>query len=95
MSALRLELFSPSEIEVISIIGEDDMFINEIANKFYKGKLKVIYPNNAISGFILSINKKCKFHGLYWFINGVGMGRAGRKVWIDKLPNSKKRKVKS
>ena len=79
-----LEVFSPAETKVLKILGAKKLAISDIADTYFKGVKKPLTPNNAISSAILSINKKCKYHKLNWYINGAGLGRAGKVVWKDK-----------
>lgn len=78
------ELFSPTENKVLKILGSKKMTIKKIAEEFYKGVKKPINPNNVISGAVIHINRKCEYHNLEWFVNGAGLGRAGKTVWRDK-----------
>lgn len=77
--------FSPTEEKVLKILRRNSkpLTIAEVAEKFFADTKKPIDPNAVVSGAILNINKKCKFKKLPWSIDGVGLGRGGKTVWIE------------
>jgi DNA-binding response OmpR family regulator len=77
------ELFSPTEMKILKILGRRKMKIGEIAEKLY-GKKK-LNTNTIVTQLVRRINNKCEYHKLSWFINGKGAGRGGKTVWKDKL----------
>jgi hypothetical protein len=76
------KIFSQSEKEVLKILSDKTLTTSQIAEKFAKDH-KILDPNNSVTSVINRINKKCRFHKLQWFINGAGIGRNGKSVWID------------
>lgn len=83
-------MFSETENKVLDLLGKRSLTIGQLTDKYFKDcDRKPINPNAVVSGSILRINKKCEYHKLTWFINGVGLGRSGKKVWIDKQPKMK------
>ena len=82
---MTYEMFSPTESELIKILGNKTMKIGELTEEFYSHLIKPLNFQNIISGAILRINKKCKHHKLNWHIQGIGLGRQGKTVWKEKL----------
>lgn len=82
-----LKKFSPTEKKVLKILNKTSkkLSITEITEKYFIGEKKPIDPNAVISGAILNINKKCAFNKLSWSINGEGLGRGGKTVWIEEV----------
>ncbi len=81
-----LKKFSPTEKKILDILThtKKKLLIAEVADKFYSKNLpKPIDPNSIVSGAILNINKKCAYNKLKWAINGKGLGRNGKTVWIE------------
>lgn len=82
------DIFSVSEKDVLEILGKKTMTITEIADKFYTrnslGADEPIDANNRVAGIVRRINDKCEYHKLPWFLNSMGLGRAGKTVWKDK-----------
>ena len=79
---MTYELFSPTEIELIELLGKRVMKIGELTEEFYSDRLvKPLNFQNIVSGSILRINKKCKHHKLNWQIQGTGLGRSGKTIW--------------
>lgn len=76
-------IFSPSENEILNILGRRKMKIRDIAEEMYDFD-KSPEAGNVVAGMIRRINVKCKLHKLPWFLNGEGNGRGGRIVWKDK-----------
>jgi len=81
-------MFSPTEEKIIKILGRKKQTITELTTMYYRGKKKPVNANSLVSGAIIHINKKCKYHKLAWFVNGYGLGRGGKTVWKDKLIRS-------
>lgn len=81
---METELFSPTENKILKILGKKKTTVKKIADDFFKGTKPPLNPNNVVSGAIIHINKKCQYHKLNWFINGVGLGRGGKTVWLDR-----------
>jgi len=78
-------LFSPTELKVLRMLGKKKMTITEVAKKYFSRSPQHVFdPNAVVYTAIRRINKKCEFHQLPFFINGVGIGRGGRTVWKDK-----------
>jgi hypothetical protein len=77
-------MFSPTEMKVLKILGRKKMTISEITTKLCGKHKKSINAGNIVAYFIRRINMKCKFHKLDWFLNGKGAGRLGRTVWRSK-----------
>lgn len=75
-------MFSETEEKILKILGNKKMSITEVAEKFFKTSPPTLNPNATISGTVIHINKKCKFHKLTWTIDGEGMGRKGKTIWI-------------
>lgn len=90
----NLELFSPLEAKVIRILeqAKKPRTLTRLSEKIYgsnsttPGQMVMIpsYGSSTISTTVRRINAKCERHQLNWFINGMGAGRGGRQVWIDK-----------
>ena len=78
-------IFSDTEKQIIELLGNRRMSILDLTEEHYKGQNPPLNPNNVVSGAIVRINKKCRYYGLDWFINGEGLGRGGKTVWKDKL----------
>ena len=76
-------MFSQLENEIIKTLGGKQKTIVQIADKIYNLDEQPT-GNNCVSNAIRSINEKCKYHRLGWFINGQGFGRSGKTVWKDK-----------
>lgn len=60
------------------------MKISELAEKIFTTEDKPLNPNVSISNAITQINKKCKKYKTLWIIDGEGMGRNGKTVWLKK-----------
>lgn len=82
-----LQKFSPTEKKVLNILRRNSkkLSITEVAEKYFANEEEPIDPNAVISGAILNINKKCAFNKLSWSINGKGLGRGGKTVWIEEV----------
>lgn len=87
------ELFSDNEQKVLRILGRRKMTIAELTEKFYSGGRRPLDANNKVASTVRRINEKVEYHGVPWFLNGVGRGRAGRTVWRDKRPRSSSEEV--
>jgi hypothetical protein len=81
-----MEIFSETENKLIKLLGAKKLTIKELTEEHFKGKRKPLNSGTLVSGAINRINKKCEYHKLQWFINGVGIGRGGKTIWKDKLP---------
>ena len=80
------ELFSPTENELIKLLDKRVMKIGDLTEEFYSNyPVKPLNFQNIVSGAILRINKKCKYHELNWHIQGFGLGRLGKTIWKEKL----------
>lgn len=77
-------MFSPMETKILKILGKKKVSIKIIAEELFKDEKKPINPGNTVATTISRINKKCIFHKLDWFIDGKGLGRQGRVVWLIK-----------
>lgn len=77
------EIFSPTENKVLKLLGKRKLTIAELTLKFHSGR-PPLEANNNIAAAVRRINAKCDHHDLPWFLNGSGMGRAGKTVWKDK-----------
>lgn len=77
--------FSPTEEKVLKILRRNSkpLTITEVAEKFFSDEKKPIDPNAVVSGAILNINKKVAYNSLKWSIQGEGLGRGGKTVWIE------------
>lgn len=79
------QIFSPIESKVLKLLEKSKKTtIIKLTEKFYKDQKKPLNGSNVIGGALRNINRKVEFHKLKWFINGSGLGRKGRTVWIDK-----------
>jgi hypothetical protein len=79
------EYFSTNENKLLKIIKvKKRIMISDLVEEFYKGEKTPILPNNKINSLVFNINKKCKYYNLKFFINGEGLGRGGKTVWIEK-----------
>lgn len=77
------EVFSPTEKEILKVLGKKKMTISEITEKFYSsGRSKPLEPNNYIASALSRIAKKAKFHDLSWRIGGT-RDASGRTVWRE------------
>lgn len=81
---MNQELFSPTENEIIKLLGKKKTTIKKLTDLFFKNQKKPLNANNVVSGAIRHINLKCAYHRLDWFVNGEGLGRGGKTVWLDK-----------
>jgi hypothetical protein len=77
-------MFSPLENKILKVLGHRKLTILEITRLVHEHKRQPFGANNGIGFAIRKINKKCKYHKLNWFLNGMGYGRGGRTVWRDK-----------
>lgn len=77
------EIFSPTESKVLKLLGKRKLTIAELTEKFHDGR-PPLEANNNVAAAVRRINAKCEAHDLNWFLNGAGMGRAGKTVWRDK-----------
>lgn len=95
MKQSEMILFSPMENNVLRLLETNKVLsIKTIADNHYEGKTP-FNGRNTVAGSINKINMKCRYHKLPWFINGTGLGRSGRRVWIEKLSTSKSNKPKT
>ncbi len=78
------EIFSAREQEVLKVLGRKKLLIVEITEMVFGKKKAPIGANNGIGSAIRRINEKCRYHKLPWFLNGMGVGRAGKAVWKDR-----------
>jgi hypothetical protein len=79
------EMFSPIETKVLKLLGKRKLTIGELTEEFFfKSGIRSLNPGAVVSAAVLRINKKCKFHGLNWLIEGEGLGRGGKTVKIGK-----------
>jgi len=77
-------MFSPTEEKILKLLGNKKLPITELAEKYFKGAKKPINPNNTVSCAIVRINRKCKYYKLDWSVEGSGLGRHGKTVWLKK-----------
>lgn len=79
------QYFSEMEYEVIKILKRRKTTqMTLITDRIYKDRDKPICPSSVVSSAIRRINVKCEKHNLGWNIEGKGLGRNGRVVWINK-----------
>lgn len=74
--------FSPLETKVLKALGRRKLSIAELTEKIYKR----VPLNGAttVGTAIIRINKKCQLHKLDWHLEGQGLGRGGKTVWVEK-----------
>ena len=78
-------VFSPTEFEILKIIGRKKMTISQIVEVYFEGSTsEILDANNLVAGVVRRINKKCRFYKMDWFLKGEGTGRHGKKVWKAK-----------
>lgn len=78
-------MFSPMEEKILKILAGKRLTTGRVAAILFKNsKGAPIEPNVSVSKAVDRINKKCKFHKLKWYIDGEGLGRGGRTIWITK-----------
>lgn len=85
-SLLKAKIITELEFEILELLtySGQPMSVIEIGRKIYKrAKVPPLNPNNAITVIIKQINRKCERHKLDWFIDGEGLGRQGKKVWLS------------
>ncbi|MFM6929949.1 MAG: hypothetical protein ACKOX6_15875 [Bdellovibrio sp.] len=89
-------VFSPTELQLIELLGSRKMTILELTEEFYKKYPPAPFnPNNVVSSAFNRINKKCEYYEMEWFINGQGAGRGGKTIWKEKRkPDGKKKTAK-
>lgn len=78
------DIFSPTELKVLEILGRRKMKISQITAEILEGRRVYLQDQNHVAGAIRRINEKCERHNLPWFLNGIGLGRGGRVVWKDR-----------
>lgn len=84
MTNAEKEIFSPSEQNLLKILGKKRMSLIEITEKMFKDeKKKPINGSILVGGMVNRINKKCDWHDLNWFLNAIGGGRAGKTIWQE------------
>lgn len=88
-------MFNTSERKVLNIISQSgrQISIKDITRRFYQGKAPMD-SNNYIAQIVRRISKKCKYNKLNWTVDGKGLGRSGRTVWVAKTKKKKKPKYK-
>ncbi len=60
------------------------LLISKLSKRVYRNVIdKPMNPNNSVVSTIKQINKKCVKSKARWGINGAGLGRKGKTVWID------------
>ena len=74
--------FSDREQQILKVLGQKKMTIRQITTKLFRKKRPD--ASTAVAGAIRRINIKCETHDLPWYLNGVGLGRAGKTVWKEK-----------
>lgn len=83
---MKKQVFSETELRVISFLGfRTKITVSEIAKKFYKKSEAPLYPNNNITCIITRIKKKCRYYDLNWTVEGEGLGRQGKTVWMKTI----------
>jgi hypothetical protein len=83
---LKNKIITELEFEILELLNyaSSPMSVIEIGKKIYKkAKVPPLNPNNAVTVIIKQINRKCERHNLDWFIEGEGLGRQGKKVWLS------------
>jgi len=79
-------IFSPTEKDILRILGTKKMTITQLTAKFYDVKLDEPFgANNLIAAVVRRINAKCAYHKLPWILKSVGTGRKGKTVWKSKV----------
>lgn len=83
---MEQQVFSPTESKVLKLLEKTKKTtIQKLTDRFYKDiKKKPLNGSAVISGAIRNINRKTEYHKLKWFVNGEGLGRGGKTVWLDK-----------
>lgn len=79
----KKEIFSTAEKRVLDVLGNKTITIKELTEKVYRNQKAPLSPNNVVAVTLKRINAKCDYHKLTWFVNGAGIGRGGRTVWVD------------
>ncbi len=91
-----IEIFSPSEKQVIKIIGRRKITVAEITEKYFDEiTVAPLNPNNYIAGLVRRISLKCRYYRLNWTLDGKGVGRGGRTVWRKKVESWKTKSQQS
>jgi len=80
--------FSNLEDKIIKLINrhKKGITISKLASKVYESvpeTEKPLNPNNSISVTVRQINAKCMRSSLKWYVDGKGLGRNGKTVWIN------------
>lgn len=57
------------------------LMIKELALRVYKSNAP-LNANNSVTATVAQINKKCAKFKCKWFIEGEGLGRNGKRVWL-------------
>jgi hypothetical protein len=78
-------MFSPRETKILKLLGKKKLSIRVLSEKYYEDEACPINPGNLIAGAISRINAKCTYNKLDWFIQGEGLGRGGKIVWVESL----------
>ena len=74
-------IFSSMENRIITIIGKKRMTISQITKKYLeKFETKSLKPNQVVASAIKTINIKCEYHDMPWFINGTGVYRDWKQI---------------
>ena len=74
--------FSDREQKILKVLGRKKMTVKQITLKLFRKKRSD--AGTAVAGAIRRINIKCENHDLPWYLNGIGLGRAGKTVWKEK-----------
>lgn len=78
--------FSKLETKILKVLRRFDkgLLVSKLSEKVYKDVLdKPMNPNNSVLSTIKQINKKCLKSNHTWLIAGTGLGRNGKKVWMN------------
>lgn len=78
-------IFSPLQIKVLRVLGRRRLSIEKITQGVYAHKKRPVDSTNGVGQAVRRINRKCKYHKLPWFLNGMGKGRSGKVVWKDQM----------
>lgn len=77
--------FSDLEQRIINLLREyRSMLTSALAAQVYKDvEDPPLNKSNSVLTTIRQINKKTRRHELGWFIDGEGLGRNGKTIWIE------------
>lgn len=88
MNVSEFSKFSKLETKIIKELRKQDggLSISQLAKKVYRDVLiPPLNMNISVNNTITQINNKVDRHQLDWYIEGEGMGRNGKTVWISPI----------